>query len=109
MNEQLKTAKLLAQLCLMFNQTRTEDQLAAYASYLCKHFTFKQISYASEKILQRNTFFPQISDFFTVLDPVCDKDKEALMKYEELKIKIKEKNFNFSEVKGELLEHEKRF
>lgn len=76
--EKIKIAKLLTQLALIKNAERSENQLAAMAGYLGNHFSFGQISLASEYLLQSSKYFPDISEYFQILKPIKSLEQNAM-------------------------------
>lgn len=76
-SEKIKIAQLLTKLAILKNAERSEHQIAAMAGYLGDHFSFSHISHASEYLLQRSKFFPDISEYFNLLDPLKTLDQEA--------------------------------
>ena len=107
-DSRLKIARMLQQLAIMKNQERSEKQIAAMSEYLNKHFSFEELSRASEYLLQRSPYFPDISEYFKILKPVKTQESMAIELRSELEQSIRDAGFsfkNFKEIaKPELLE-----
>jgi len=91
----INVAKLLCHLAIVKNVERTEKQIAAYAEYLVKYFSYDEISKASEYILQRSPYFPGINDYFTILRPIGTLDQRALELTGEFEMAIKTSAGNY--------------
>lgn len=88
-------AKLLLQLAIVKHQERSEKQIAAMASYLGKHFSYEEISKASEYFLQRSPFMPGIHDFFSILRPIETLEQRAINLCSEFEMAMKAAGGNY--------------